>query len=176
MTERPSLTTALSDRYEIEREVGDGGMATVYLARDIKHARQVALKVLHPDLAAALGPERFLAEIRTTANLQHPHILPLHDSGDADRYLFDFPSWSRDGRRIFYRVPGAYRVATIDVSGATPRLARDDSLFADDARKNFDVHPDGKRFAVIRDAGEAAKLIVVTHWLDDALVKLRQQK
>ena len=88
MTERSSLTHALSDRYEIEREVGAGGMATVYLARDIKHARQVALKVLHPDLAAALGPERFLAEIRTTANLQHPHILPLHDSGDADGFLF----------------------------------------------------------------------------------------
>ena len=63
-------------------------MATVYLARDVKHARQVALKVLHPELAAALGPERFLAEIRTTANLQHPHILPLHDSGEADGYLY----------------------------------------------------------------------------------------
>lgn len=86
----------------------------------------------------------------------------------------DFPSWSRDGRRIFYRVPGAYRVATVDVSGATPRLARDDSLFADVDRKNFDVHPDGKRFAVIRGAGEAAKLIVVTHWLDEALAKLRK--
>ena len=88
MTERSPLTHALSDRYEIEREVGAGGMATVYLARDIKHARQVALKVLHPDLAAALGPERFLAEIRTTANLQHPHILPLHDSGTAGGFLF----------------------------------------------------------------------------------------
>ena len=88
MAERSSLTHALSYRYEIEREVGAGGMATVYLARDVKHARQVALKVLHPDLAAALGPERFLVEIRTTANLQHPHILPLHDSGDADGFLF----------------------------------------------------------------------------------------
>ena len=88
MAERSSLANALSDRYEIEREAGAGGMATVYLARDIRHARQVALKVLHPDLAAALGPERFLAEIRTTANLQHPHILPLHDSGDANGFLF----------------------------------------------------------------------------------------
>src|SRR4051812_36524316 len=75
------LATALADRYRIERELGAGGMATVYLADDLRHHRKVAVKVLHPDLAAALGSERFLAEIRTTANLQHPHILPLHDSG-----------------------------------------------------------------------------------------------
>jgi Tol biopolymer transport system component/tRNA A-37 threonylcarbamoyl transferase component Bud32 len=83
-----SLTAALSDRYRIERELGRGGMATVYLAEDIRHARKVAVKVLHPDLAAALGVERFLAEIKTTANLQHPHILSLHDSGEADGFLF----------------------------------------------------------------------------------------
>src|SRR5947209_6469037 len=88
MADRASLTLALAGRYEIEREVGAGGMATVYLARDVRHARQVALKVLHPELAAALGPERFLAEIRTTANLQHPHILPLHDSGEAEGFLY----------------------------------------------------------------------------------------
>jgi Tol biopolymer transport system component len=82
------VTGALSDRYRIERELGIGGMATVYLAQDIKHARKVAVKVLHPDLAAALGAERFLAEIKTTANLQHPHILSLHDSGEADGLLF----------------------------------------------------------------------------------------
>jgi eukaryotic-like serine/threonine-protein kinase len=77
------LTSALADRYRIERELGAGGMATVYLAHDLKHDRDVAIKVLHPDLGAALGGERFLAEIRTTAKLQHPHILPLLDSGDA---------------------------------------------------------------------------------------------
>ncbi len=82
------LRDALSDRYLLERELGAGGMATVYLAHDLKHARDVAIKVLHPDLAAALGAERFLAEIRTTANLQHPHILPLHDSGEAGGFLF----------------------------------------------------------------------------------------
>ena len=82
------LTTALSDRYRIERELGAGGMATVYLAHDIKHERDVAIKVLHPDLGAALGGERFLTEIRTTARLQHPHILPLLDSGDADGLLY----------------------------------------------------------------------------------------
>jgi serine/threonine-protein kinase len=78
----------LADRYTLERELGRGGRATVYLARDIKHDRPVALKVLHPDLARTLGPERFLKEIRLTAGLQHPHILPLHDSGEAAGLLW----------------------------------------------------------------------------------------
>ena len=82
------LTTALSDRYEIEGELGHGGMAVVYLASDVKHDRKVALKVLRPELAAVIGAERFLQEIKVTANLQHPHILPLHDSGEADSFLF----------------------------------------------------------------------------------------
>ena len=75
------LTAGLEGRYRVERELGAGGMATVYLARDLRHDRLVALKVLHPELAAVVGAERFLQEIRVTANLQHPHILPLHDSG-----------------------------------------------------------------------------------------------
>ena len=78
------LSTALADRYRIERELGQGGMATVYLAHDIRHDRKVALKVLKPELAAVLGADRFLGEIKTTAGLQHPHILPLFDSGQAD--------------------------------------------------------------------------------------------
>ncbi len=82
------LTAALADRYRLERELGAGGMATVYLAHDLKHDRDVAIKVLHPDLGAALGGERFLSEIRTTARLQHPHILPLLDSGEADGLLY----------------------------------------------------------------------------------------
>ena len=82
------LNAALQGRYRIEREIGEGGMATVYLADDLKHERKVALKVLKPELAAVIGAERFLAEIETTANLQHPHILPLHDSGVADGLLF----------------------------------------------------------------------------------------
>ncbi len=88
----PSLETrlqaTLSDRYAIGRELGRGGMATVYLARDLKHGRPVALKVLRPELAAALGPERFLREIQIAASLNHPHILPLHDSGVADGLLY----------------------------------------------------------------------------------------
>ncbi|HMC56397.1 MAG TPA: protein kinase [Gemmatimonadaceae bacterium] len=82
------LTTALAGRYAILREIGAGGMATVYLARDIKHDRQVALKVLKPELGAVLGVERFLAEIKVTANLQHPNLLPLFDSGEAEGLLF----------------------------------------------------------------------------------------
>ena len=82
------LNAALEGRYTIERELGEGGMATVYLADDLKHERKVALKVLKPELAALVGAERFLAEIKTTANLQHPHILALFDSGEADGFVF----------------------------------------------------------------------------------------
>jgi serine/threonine-protein kinase len=85
------LQSGLADRYRIERELGSGGMATVYLARDLRHDRNVAIKVLHPELAAALGAERFLAEIKTTARLQHPHILPLLDSGDAGGLYYVMP-------------------------------------------------------------------------------------
>ncbi|MEO5569086.1 MAG: protein kinase, partial [Gemmatimonadaceae bacterium] len=82
------LNSALDGRYRIERQLGQGGMATVYLAHDLKHDRHVAVKVLKPELAAVLGAERFVVEIKTTASLQHPHILPLFDSGSADGFLF----------------------------------------------------------------------------------------
>ena len=82
------LKQALQDRYTIEREIGSGGMATVYLAQDIRHGRPVAVKVLRPELAAALGPDRFLQEIKIAANLTHPHILPLHDSGESHGFLY----------------------------------------------------------------------------------------
>ena len=85
---RIRLAAALADRYRIERELGQGGMATVYLAQDLRHHRQVAIKLMRPELAAVIGAERFLSEIRTTANLQHPHILPLFDSGEADGVLY----------------------------------------------------------------------------------------
>src|SRR6184192_4381869 len=86
--ERDRLCAALADHYAIERELGHGGMAIVYLARDVKHDRPVALKVLRPELAASLGTERFLREIRVTGQLQHPHILTLIDSGEADGFLY----------------------------------------------------------------------------------------
>ena len=88
MSALAQLTASLSDRYAVEREIGRGGMATVYLARDLKHERRVALKLLNPELGALLGPERFLAEIKVTANLQHPNLLPLFDSGEAGGLLF----------------------------------------------------------------------------------------
>src|SRR3954464_2596654 len=88
MIQASPLAEALRDRYALERELGRGGMATVYLAQDLKHDRLVAVKVLRPDLAAVLGGERFLREIRLTAQLQHPHILNLLDSGEAAGFLY----------------------------------------------------------------------------------------
>ena len=88
MADVAPLRDALQDRYALERELGRGGMATVYLARDVKHKRLVALKVLHPELAAALGAERFQREIEFAARLQHPHILTVLDSGEAAGQLW----------------------------------------------------------------------------------------
>ena len=82
------LSAHIGDRYRIDREIGAGGMATVYVAEDTGHNRRVAVKVLHPELSAVLGTERFLKEISLTASLQHPHILPLFDSGSADGLLY----------------------------------------------------------------------------------------
>ena len=94
------LSLALADRYCLERELGAGGMATVYLAQDLKHDRKVAVKVLKPELAAVLGSERFLAEIKVTANLQHPNLLPLFDSGQAGN-----PRDSAGGCFLYYVMP-----------------------------------------------------------------------
>src|SRR5260370_26698477 len=85
---RDALSVALGDRYTIERELGRGGMATVYVAEDLRHKRQVAIKVLRPDVAAAIGAERFLREIAIAARLTHPHVLPLIDSGQAAGSLY----------------------------------------------------------------------------------------
>jgi serine/threonine protein kinase/tetratricopeptide (TPR) repeat protein len=99
----PHLTTALADRYSIERELGHGGMATVYLAEDLKHGRKVAIKVLKPELSASVGAERFLREIRIAANLSHPHIVPLHDSGVAEGLLYYTMPWI-DGESLGARL------------------------------------------------------------------------
>src|SRR5579862_4098470 len=102
-----TLQSALSDRYRIVREIGAGGMATVYLARDIKHDRHVALKLLRPELGAVLGGERFFAEIKVTAHLQHPHLLPLFDSGAV--YPSSHPERSEGsfgpGALLYYVMP-----------------------------------------------------------------------
>ena len=105
MTEKfEALASALADRYTIERELGAGGMATVYLAQDVKHDRKVAVKVLRPELAAVLGTERFLQEIKITAGLNHPHILPLLDSGIAEEQPSDCPP-VRPSVFLYYVMP-----------------------------------------------------------------------
>jgi hypothetical protein len=114
------LNGALSGRYEIEREIGRGGMATVYLARDLRHQRQVALKVLDPELAAAVGADRFLSEIRVTATLQHPNLLPLFDSGEVH-------AAPPGGLLLFYVMP------YVDGESLRARLTRERQLPVDDA-------------------------------------------
>jgi serine/threonine protein kinase len=114
------LGNALRDRYDIERELGHGGMATVFLARDLRHERPVAIKVLHPELAAAVGAERFLREIRIAAQLQHPHILTLIDSGDAEGLLFYVMPYV-EGVSLRDRVAAGTRVTVSE----TIRLMRD---------------------------------------------------
>jgi serine/threonine-protein kinase len=98
------LGAALADRYRIERELGAGGMATVYLAADLRHDRKVAIKVLKPELAAVLGAERFVVEIKTTASMSHPHILPLFDSGIASSHP-DASEASGGSAFLFYVMP-----------------------------------------------------------------------
>src|SRR5664279_4054000 len=98
------LSASLADRYRIERELGAGGMATVYLARDLRHDRQVAIKVLRPELTSTIGADRFLAEIRTVAGLSHPNILPLFDSGVVS-LTTDSQLSTVDRRLLFYVMP-----------------------------------------------------------------------
>jgi len=116
------LAAALSDRYRIERELGQGGMATVYLAEDIKHDRKVALKVLKPELAAVIGAERFVVEIKTTAALQHPHILPLFDSGTADSFLYYVMPFI-DGETLRAKLDRETQVGIDDAVGITMAVA-----------------------------------------------------
>jgi tRNA A-37 threonylcarbamoyl transferase component Bud32/dienelactone hydrolase len=124
MTGAPDrLTTALAERYRIERELGQGGMATVYLAEDLKHHRKVALKVLRPQLAALLGAERFLREIEITANLQHPHILPLFDSGEAAGFLFYVMPYV-EGETLRDRITREGRLGVETALRITVQLAR----------------------------------------------------
>src|SRR5688572_4196903 len=139
MTVLDKLRTALSDRYRVEREIGVGGMATVYLAHDLRHDRNVAIKVLHPDLAAALGAERFLAEIKTTAKLQHPHILPLLDSGGADGLLYYVMPYV-SGESLRNRLERETQLAVDDAV----RIARECLSALESAHKQGVVHRDIK--------------------------------
>jgi serine/threonine-protein kinase len=152
------LQSALSDRYRLDREVGAGGMATVYLAEDVRHDRQVALKVLRPELAAVIGAERFLAEIKLTANLQHPHILPLFDSGEADGYLFYVMPFvqgetlrDRMNREKQLPVADAVRITT-EVASALDYAHRHGVVHRDIKPENILLH-DGQ--ALVADFGIA---------------------
>jgi Tol biopolymer transport system component len=152
------LRAALADSYRIEREVGSGGMATVYLAQDLKHDRQVAIKVLRPELAAVIGAERFLSEIKTTAHLQHPHILGLIDSGDADGFLYYVMPYvegeslrDRLTREKQLPIDEAVRI-TCEVASALDYAHRHDVIHRDIKPENILLH-DGS--ALVADFGIA---------------------
>jgi len=152
------LRASLADRYRLERELGQGGMATVYLAQDLRHDRLVAVKVLRPELAAVIGGERFLAEIKTTANLQHPHILPLFDSGEADGFLFYVMPYvegetvrDRISREKQLPVADAVRIAT-EVANALDYAHRHNVIHRDIKPANILLH-DGS--ALVADFGIA---------------------
>jgi len=144
------LSTALADRYRIERELGQGGMATVYLAHDVRHDRKVALKVLRPELSAILGSERFLAEIKTTANLQHPHILSLFDSGEADGLVFYVMPYV-EGESLRDRLKREHQLPVDDAV----RIAREVADALDYAHQQGVVHRDIKPENILLHGGHA---------------------
>ncbi len=144
------LTTALADRYRIERELGQGGMATVYLAHDVRHDRLVALKVLRPELSAILGADRFLQEIKTTANLQHPHILGLHDSGEADGMVFYVMPFV-EGESLRERLKREHQLPVDDAV----RIAREVADALDYAHRHGVIHRDIKPENILLHDGRA---------------------
>ena len=171
----PRLAQALADRYRIERELGQGGMATVYLAQDLKHDRKVAIKVLRPELAAVIGAERFLSEIKTTANLQHPHILPLHDSGQADSFLFYVMPFvegeslrDRLTREKQLPIPDAVRIAA-EVAGALDYAHRHGIIHRDIKPENILLH-DGR--AQVADFGIALAATSAGHRMTETGMSL----
>ncbi len=143
------LAAALAERYRMERKIGEGGMATVFLAEDLKHHRKVALKVLRPELAAVVGAERFLAEIRTTAKLQHPHILPLYDSGEADSFLF-FAMPYVDGEALRDRLEKEKQLPIADAL----RIAKGVASALDYAHRRGVVHRDIKPENILLHEGQ----------------------
>ena len=146
-----ALAQALADRYTVVRELGSGGMATVWLARDLRHDRDVAIKVLHPDLGAALGGERFLTEIRTTARLQHPHILPLLDSGDGGNGLLYYVMPYVRGETLRARLE---RERQLPVADAV-RLAKEVAGALEHAHRQGVVHRDIKPENILLQEGSA---------------------
>ncbi|MBE0591428.1 MAG: serine/threonine-protein kinase, partial [Gemmatimonadales bacterium] len=144
------LKTVLADRYAIEREIGAGGMATVYLAEDVKHHRRVALKVLRPELSALLGAERFLQEIEVTANLRHPHVLPLFDSGEADGLLY-YVMPHVQGENLRRRLVREKQLSVEDAVRITTQVAS----ALDYAHRQGVLHRDVKPENVLLEDGQA---------------------
>jgi len=157
------LQNVLSDRYRIERELGRGGMATVYLGEDLKHHRSVAIKVLDPELAAVIGAERFLREIEVAARLNHPHILPLHDSGSADDLLYYVMPYA-EGESLRQRLEREKQLPLADAL----RIAGEVADALDYAHRRGLVHRDIKpenilleeQHAVVADFGIARAIVV----------------
>jgi serine/threonine-protein kinase len=147
---RDELQGRLADRYTIERELGQGGMATVYLARDLRHGRPVALKVLRPDLAAIIGTERFLREIQVAAGLTHPHILPLHDSGEAGGLLYYVMPFI-EGESLRDRLTREGRLPTAEAL----RLGREVAEALEHAHRHGIVHRDIKPENILLWSGHA---------------------
>src|SRR5207245_2590277 len=145
-----SLQAALAERYTIERELGRGGMAIVYLAQDLRHHRPVAIKVLKPEIAGALGPERFLQEIEIAAGLTHPHILPLHDSGEAAGFLYYVMPYV-EGESLRDRLR---RERQLPVEEAV-RIAREVATALSYAHSQDVVHRDIKPENILLSGGEA---------------------
>ncbi len=151
MTDAPArLSSALSARYHIDRRIGEGGMASVYLARDAKHERKVAIKVLKPDLALRLGSERFLREIKVTANLQHPNILPLYDSGVAEEFLYYVMPYV-DGESLRAKIDRERQVSVEE----TVRIASAVAAALDYAHEHGIVHRDIKPENILLQRGQA---------------------
>ena len=150
MNAHPRSPPALDDRYIMERELGSGGMAVVYLARDRKVDREVALKVLRPELGAVLGGERFLAEIKISAKLDHPHILTLIDSGEADGFLYYVLPYVR-GESLRDKITRAHQLSLDEAMSITRQVAS----ALDYAHRQRLVHRDIKPENILIQEGEA---------------------
>ena len=150
MEHEERLRAALADRYIVERQIGEGGMARVYLAQDLKHDRPVAIKVLNPELAVNLGPERFFREIRTAAKLRHPHILPVYDSGEADGTLYYVMPYVR-GESLRARLDKEQQLPVEDAVRITQEVAGALAY----AHEQGIVHRDVKPANIMLEEGQA---------------------